>query len=244
MTDAATIADALALFLSPDDVVEIRAFDVQKRGRVLAGFVRACKLRDRARDIARIADEAAGGCYFTPQQLAPAVFDRTKNMIVETKKRKGEAFPRLTHDEDVTARRFLLVDVDPVRAAGFDKSSATDAEKEAAFAVSQAVRGYLAGKGWGDPLAVDSGNGYHLYYRLAEPLPGGDVADPLRDPLALVLHALAARFDTDGARIDLRVFNSSRIMKVPGTPARKGTHTTDRPHRMSSVLSVPNGWTA
>lgn len=244
MTDAATIADALALFLSPDDVVEIRAFDVKRPGRVVAGFVRADRVRAQSGMIAHIADHAAGGCYFTPQQLAPAVFDRTKNMIVETKKRKGETFPRLTHDEDVTARRFLLVDVDPVRADGFDKESATNGEKEAALDVANAVRADLAEHGWADPLVVDSGNGYHLYYRLPEPLPGGDVADPLRDPLALALHALDAQFGTDAARLDLRVFNASRIMKVPGTAARKGTHTADRPHRMSSVLSVPNGWTA
>jgi hypothetical protein len=241
MTDAATIADALALFLAPDDVVEIRAFDVKRPGRVVAGFVRADRVRAQSGMIAHIADHAAGGCYFTPQQLAPAVFDRTKNMIVETKKRKGETFPRLTHDEDVTARRFLLVDVDPVRADGFKDDSTTDDEKEAGWEVAEAVREYLAGRDWSEPLVVDSGNGYHLYYRLPEPVCGGST-DGATDPIALTLKCLSSLIGSTRAKVDTAVFNSSRIMKVPGTWARKGAHTSTRPHRLSRVLNVPEGW--
>lgn len=237
-----TLAESLALFLGPEDVVEIRAFDVQKPGRVVAGFVRADKLRERESAVVQIADRAAGGCYFTPQRLDPTVLNRTKNLLPEVKRRNGQTQPKLTEDADVIARRYLLVDIDPVRADGFEKHSATDDEKAAAWAVAAAARVYLTTRGWADPLVVDSGNGYHLYYRLPGPLPGGPVADPARDPLGLTLRALAKWFNSTAARIDPVVFNASRIMKVPGTVARKGTHTTERPHRTSYVVSVPLGW--
>jgi hypothetical protein len=54
-----------------------------------------------------------------------------------------------------------------------------------------------------------------------------------------VLLALAQRFDTDAVKIDRAVFNASRICKVPGTVARKGDNTKDRPHRRARLLEVP-----
>ena len=56
------------------------------------------------------------------------------------------------------------------------------------------------------------------------------------------LKALAAQYDDTKVHIDQRVFNPSRIMKIPGTSARKGDPTTARPHRQSSVVSVPEVW--
>src|SRR5205085_439071 len=51
----------------------------------------------------------------------------------------------LAKDKDVLCRRWLLVDVDPVRAPHV---SATDAEKRAAWETAYAAREWLREKGW------------------------------------------------------------------------------------------------
>lgn len=236
-----TLAEWLSLFLEPDDVFEVRGLDVDRPGRKEAGFVRADRIPAMAGSIAALAVRA-GGVYFTPNKLNPDVLKRSSHHLSEVVRDGDQVRPKLTGDEDVTARRYLIIDVDPVRPRAFKKHSATDAEKAQAFAVMKAVRNDLKRLGWSAPLVVDSGNGYHAYYRLCEPLPGGAVADSIADPLAQLLRTLKARFDTPGAEIDPTVFNASRVMKVPGTPSRKGPNTPERPHRTSSVLEVPSDW--
>ncbi len=53
----------------------------------------------------------------------------------------------------------ILVDVDPKRPTGV---SATDEESTAARNVAGAVRLYLLGIGWPEPLVAMTGNGYAL----------------------------------------------------------------------------------
>jgi hypothetical protein len=54
-----------------------------------------------------------------------------------------------------------------------------------------------------------------------------------------VLTALAARFDTEQVKIDQKVYNPGRIVKLYGTLARKGPNEPERPHRTSKVLEAP-----
>jgi P4 family phage/plasmid primase-like protien len=134
-------------------------------------------------------------------------------------------------DRDIIQRRWFLVDCDPVRAAS---TSATDAEKALALVKVQAIRNHLRAEGWPDPVLADSGNGYHLLYRIDLP---NDA-----DTTALVrgaLRALAARFDDDQVKVDTSVYNASRICKLYGTLARKGESTTERPHRPAALVEVP-----
>src|SRR5262249_13143753 len=114
----------------------------------------------------------------------------------------------------------------------------SDAEKAAAYAVACRVRDYLAALGWPEPIFADSGNGYHLLYRipaLTSPLPLA--AD---DSLKLCLLALKAQFDTPEAEIDPKVFNPPRICKLYGMVARKGIPTVERPQRRAVILNAPD----
>jgi hypothetical protein len=77
-----------------------------------------------------------------------------------------------------------------------------------------------------------SGNGYHLYYILGE-LPNDEKTKRLVEG---ALRGLAEKFDNSIVAVDTVVYNASRITKVPGTIARKGENTTERPHRMAVVL--------
>jgi hypothetical protein len=126
----------------------------------------------------------------------------------------------------------LLIDVDPIRAKGFESSSSSDAEKISAREVIDAVIDYLGGQFeiYGD--LIDSGNGFHF-------LPALNLdATPANETLIKkVLDALAARFDTPDAKIDTCVSDRARICKLPGTVARKGISTPEHPHRVSKVLS-------
>lgn len=236
---ARRIADALPLFFAPDDVLEVRFLGVERPGRTHAGWIRAGQIPAAAGAIAALA-RISDGTYFTPQRLDPAVMGRGKPGHFGTVHRDrdtGVVRPELTADADVVGRRYLIVDVDPVRPAG---CCATQAEKGAACEVALAVRSALPP--WSArPLIVDSGNGFHLYYRLESELPGGP-ADAATDPLAKLLAVLARRCDTPAAKVDTRVYNAARIVKVPGTWAKKGPNTSARPHRQSSILEVPNGW--
>lgn len=142
-------------------------------------------------------------------------------------------FDRAAKVADIVKRRWLLVDVDPEKPN--KDLSATDGEKAAAQALANAVQVWLTdAAGWPEPVRVDSGNGWHLLYRVD--LPNDKDSHAL---CRTVLHALKARFDTDAATVDGSVHNPSRIAKLPGTWARKGDDTADRPHRMARLLPVP-----
>lgn len=133
-------------------------------------------------------------------------------------------------DEDVWGRVWLLVDIDPVRPVD---TSSTDDEMRAAVDHGFYIARILAARGWpGTPRIVMSGNGAHVLYRLPD-LPNCDDSTRL---VRSVLAALAKEFNTDALKIDTSVSNASRIVRVPGTWARKGAHATSRPHRQAYVL--------
>jgi hypothetical protein len=129
-------------------------------------------------------------------------------------------------DADISHRCLLLIDIDRA-----DKkfAPATDDEVEAARQVADAIREFMAIRGWSDPIRVMSGNGHHLYYKLTD-MPNDD--DSKHEIQQLLLN-LAQRFDTDTVKVDTVVFNASRITKVPETIARKGLESDGRPYRMA-----------
>lgn len=112
---AEAIKQALPLFTRPDDVVEIRFLEVDGvREKKNAAWIVAGNVDKFARQIASTG--MVSSTYFTPQVLKPELLGRRKEgFFAEVRKVKGVTTPLLTHDEDCTGVRFLLVDVDPVR---------------------------------------------------------------------------------------------------------------------------------
>jgi len=55
-----------------------------------------------------------------------------------------------------------------------------------------------------------------------------------------VLALLANRFDDELVKIDRSIHNPARIIKLYGTRAAKGDNTSERPHRLSKILYVPD----
>ncbi|MCO5102386.1 MAG: YfjI family protein [Burkholderiaceae bacterium] len=162
--------------------------------------------------------------YVTLNPVDPQLLSRYNNRI--------ESFAQsTTTDKQVTRRRWLLVDIDPVRPSG---TSATDAQLGAAKAKARAVYGYLNGIGWAAPLVAESGNGMHLLYAID--LPNDDDATAL---VKAVLIELGERFDDAQTKVDRAVFNAARICKLYGTLANKGDHTAAAPWRLSKLLQTP-----
>jgi len=136
-------------------------------------------------------------------------------------------------NSDALRRRWLLIDVDRVKTAEDRDLSASAKEHADALGLAEEVREHLHGLGWPDPgFHLNSGNGAHLLYRIDWP------NDPeSQKVLSAFLKGLAAQFDGPRGELDRAVHDARRISKLPGTWARKGPSTTDRPHRMARVLS-------
>jgi hypothetical protein len=131
----------------------------------------------------------------------------------------------------VVRRAWVLVDVDPVRTPD---TSSTEGEKAKAAEVVTATMDHLTSLGWPPPLVVDSGNGWHLLYRID--LPNDKLSAAL---VKQFICALADQHDTEYAKIDRAVHDAARISKLPGTWSRKGVDTIDRPHRVAKIAYEP-----
>jgi hypothetical protein len=201
-------------------VVEVRAFD---------GYNTYSGYFDNPGAFAKAAlkqDEARHTAYVTLNPVEPALLAKANNRIKKLDRRASA-----TPDKHVLRRRWILVDCDPVRPADIPS---TKEEKAAALAKAREVKAGLESRGIATIVAADSGNGYHLLIRVD--LPNDEASTKLVED---VLQALDLLFSDERVKIDTSVYNASRITKLYGTTPRKGDGTTDRPHRPSRLLSIP-----
>jgi hypothetical protein len=210
----------LGRLIEPKQVVELRAIYCD-------GYARTCYFRHdqldtMAREAVKLTEQGeVKGVYWTLNPVEPGPRGRSPGTAGAS---------RAACSSDIVRRRWLLVDLDPVRPAN---TSATADEKQRAEAVSHRVRDYLAGRGWPAPVFADSGNGFHLLYRVD--LPSND-----QGLIKRVLLALAHRFDDGGVTVDTHVADPARVCRLYGTMARKGEATAERPHRWTGVLGLPS----
>ncbi|MGE3109816.1 MAG: YfjI family protein [Phycisphaerales bacterium] len=222
------IEAALRLMFRAGDVFEVRALNLRDRPGSTrkttgSGYFMYQRVDEAARLIAELdAQERATGIYVTINPVNPALVARADHRINADAK-------QTTSDADVTRRRWLPIDIDPVRPSGISSSN-----EEHALAEQRArdIVAYLRDLGWPEPVVADSGNGFHVLYAI-------DLAVDEDGLVQRVLEALADRFDDDCVKIDRKVFNPARIWKAYGTVARKGDPTDDRPHRRAQIRQVP-----
>jgi hypothetical protein len=222
--DPPEVLRALDLLAEPGQVIELRLLDVQAQGQrfpaTMSGYFDDFKVLANAAAKHAV---AAKGVYVTLNPVNPSLLARASNRL----RTVGKKDP-LTSDADIVTRRWLPIDLDPVRPSGI---SSTDKEHSLAIERAFQIREELRQDGWPTPIVGDSGNGAHLLYRVE--LPSND--DEL---VKRCLQALARRFDDDRVKIDQKVFNPSRIWKLYGTVSRKGDSVAERPHRLARVLGV------
>ena len=212
---------AVRMLLEPGATVELRV-PKAGRARVISGYFD--DPQEMARTVAQL-DGRHPGIYFTCNPVKPALLARASNRVVEHAE-------LTTSDHDVARRRWLPIDLDPVRPAGI---CATDPEHQAALDKAQQIADFLLEQGWPAPVLVDSGNGAYVLARVDLPNDEGS-----RELLHRCLGALARRFDDPAVQVDTTMANAARIIRVPGTRNAKGDSTVDRPHRTAQLLEVPD----
>lgn len=187
----------LSLLHEPDAIIEIRSIDPKP---TVSGYFRA----DSPRIAAELAKYPNRTFYQSLNPVKSACYARAQHeRLVERPK-------ETTSDNDIIGFQWILIDADPVRPSGV---SASAEEKEAAHAVAGKTIKRLMATGFSEPIVADSGNGYHLLFKV--------------------------HISTDEAKIDTAVYNPSRITKLYGTIAAKGAHTPERPHRQSCIIRYP-----
>lgn len=227
---AAQLQRTWELFKADNAIVEVRALDCSGKSRAWQGwatgtvsgyfddgvaFCEAVALLD--------ADRKASGIYVTMNPVQPDLLARAVNRLIPITKHGST-----TEDVHIVARRWLLIDFDPVRPKGI---SSTQAELKAARDAANHAKEHLALQGWPAPIMACSGNGIHLLYRVD--LPNDDAA---KETMKNVLRSLSQSLGSSAVDLDTSVFNAARIVKLYGTAARKGDSTPDRPHRRSQFL--------
>lgn len=231
------MTDLHRLFFFPGEVCELRAFGLRGKNKtwggewasgVVYGYFDDPEAMSAA--AAALDEQALGadGIYFTLNPVLPDLLARAGNRLLPSSNKRPQ-----TSDNQICLIRWLPIDLDPVRPAGI---SASDQELAAAGEIGRKVREFLENElGWPSGIRGLSGNGYHLVYRLPDLPPGPEVSE--RGGLVhRALLALAAKFSTDGCKIDSVNYNASRIWKLYGTVARKGDNIAARPHRRSSLF--------
>lgn len=164
--------------------------------------------------------------YFTLNEINPSLYSREQRDVF-VKKPKST-----TTDGDIIRRKFVLIDLDPNRAAGI---SASDEEFEKAHLKAVDVYRYLLKEGFHEPLITKSGNGWHLY--LTCDMPNDEDHNEL---IKRFLQSMGKMFSDSNVELDEKVFNPARIDKLIGTWAKKGADSKDRPWRISEIAKVPN----
>ena len=225
--DPAEIRRVLDLLAVPGGVVEIRAPDVPSdRGKphTVAGYFLD---REKATQAAlQLDNRKAEAVYLVLNELNPELLARSPDQLTEY-------LDPTTSDPNIIRRRWLYFDFDPDRPA---KISSSNKQHAAARAVAERCRDWLReDAGWPDPIFANSGNGYHLLYRIDLP---NDAAS-----LALVADVLAVvgqKMGTAEIKVDQATKNAARICKLYGTHARKGHPMPDRPHRLARLVDVPS----
>lgn len=209
------ITGYLRLFMQPGQVTELRAFG----DTVYAGWFDYEHLHLMAQAACELERKGTRGIYFIPNPVNPELLARSPNRV--------QIAGKTTTDADILARRWMLVDVDPVRPAD---TSASEVERQHAWQVASHVQAALAAAGFQEPVIASSGNGWHLSYTVEQP---NDQAQ--REQFRAILAGLDRRCSSEHARVDVKTFNAARIWKLYGTTSRKGPHSDERPHRLSWV---------
>ena len=167
--------------------------------------------------------------YFTLNDVNDSLYSREQRDTF-VKKPKST-----TTDGDITHRSFVMIDLDPARAAGI---SSSDAEFEKAHLKCVDIYRYLIAQGFKEPIITKSGNGWHCY--LPCDMPNDDEHTEL---VKRFLQSISKMFTDEYVEIDEKVFNPARIDKLIGTWAKKGSDSNERRWRIAEIVKVPQDLT-
>lgn len=224
MTSEQMIVATLKIFCG-DGITEIRCLDAHgRKKRIDSGYFDDFgKVSKLLRPY--VLSKRTKGIYFVINEVPAELKARAANRL-------EEFATTTTADNAITSRRWLYVDLDPVRPSGI---SSTNEQVQQAIQLALEVTEWTRSQGLCEPILAMSGNGAHLHF----PISLSNNADSLAI-VSGVLRTLKEKFSDDVVNIDTTVSNAARICRLYGTFAHKGDNTADRPHRMARILSVPD----
>ncbi len=221
LIDEKEIARAISLLKQENDIFEIRVLEGNKinHSAYFNNVERAIK------QLKMLNIENKSNIYITLQKIKDACYSRNqKDRFVKN------ATPT-TGDTDIEGYDWLFVDLDPVRPSG---TSSSDTELDYAKQKANQIILYLRNKQFSEPVVALSGNGVHLLYKVNLSKDKNVI-----DLIKKFLEVLNMLFSDEKVDIDMKNFNPSRICKLYGTMAEKGSNTKDRPYRKSKIVKVP-----
>jgi len=222
------IIKTFELFHGPEDVVEIRiprSYTHPEYKKVVHGYFNNAEVFVNA--VMEFPDHYNydGGIYATINVINPDLLARSANMF----RTDGAT----TSADDIIRRKWIFVDIDPVRPSDI---SSTDEEHDIALKLAQIIKRDLVSEGWPQDSFVlaDSGNGAYLFIHIDMP---NDKESS--DLINNVVKSLSSKYSNEFVHIDEVTVDASRIMKVVGTVAKKGSDVPNRPHRLSKFVEIP-----
>ena len=220
---AQVILDALILLCDPAGVHEIRMLHT-KRGTI-SGYYDA-EHRQKMASLAASCSGKVEAVYITLNPCRPECGLRAMNRYVEYAR-------HTTEDSEVTKRRWLPLDFDPVRPAGI---SSTDEEHEAALLRARDAREWIREKLGVLGLLADSGNGAHVLIRVDDWPNNKSSTEKVRK----IIERVSKKFSDSAVQVDRTVYNAARIWKMYGTWVHKGDEGFGRVWRMARILETSN----
>lgn len=220
MIDKSEIYKWWHIFKRDNELVEIRFLGNSKTA---SGYYK--NIENLVRDVERMDAEDKFQIYFTLNCIEESCYSREQCEKVVWKPKNT------TTDNDIKGRYWILIDLDPKRPAG---TSSSNEEYEKAHMKAIEVYRYLMDMGFYEPVVCSSGNGWHLLL----PCKIG-ISSETNDVVNKFLRVLSMLFSDESIDIDVKVGNPSRICKLYGTMAKKGTNIPNRPHRMARIVKTP-----
>ena len=215
------IRKTISVLFYPEQVFEARVI-TSGRKQPLSGYFNNADTLIKAFDTV---DLRNANVYVTLQEVDQDCYARSQHdKFMQNAK-------AATSDTDILCYNWMFIDLDPERKSD---TSANDEQLKEAFARAKKVATFLENNGFEKPVKALSGNGAHLLYRIS--LKNTD------DNVALVkkcLEVLSTLFTDEKVKLDTVNFNPSRVCKLYGTLAQKGSNTKKNPYRMSQIFQVP-----
>lgn len=215
-----TIRQWYDTFKSGEELVEVRIVDNAYKRTYSGYFTDVNTLLNEIRKYDNC------NIYFTLNAINPACYDREQHDRIVTKPKST------TSDNDIVGRDWILIDIDTKKPSD---TNSTDEEKEMAKEVVNNVFKFLRDEGFEKPVVCDSGNGFHLLYKIA--MKNNNENTTICKEFLQVLDML---FSNPNVEIDCTTHNASRVCKLYGTFSRKGSNTKKRPQRESKILRIPD----
>ena len=154
---------AIDVLHPPAAVIEFRALHQKGRKYTTAGYFDA-EHREQLIDEAIRLNSQGAAVYVVMNPLDPQLLARHAN-------RTQDYASATATDSNVLRRHWLLIDVDPQRPR--DTSATGNSWKRRKNGPEGSTR-YLTDQGWPKPISAESGNGFHLLFRVD--LPNDDPA--------------------------------------------------------------------